>query len=187
MSQPELLKKVACELDRLEIAYMLTGSIAAGVHGHIRATHDIDIVVQMSPGKVTPLVEAFSPPTYYLDEGAVRSAIRDESMFNLIVPADDDKVDFWILKRAGHDKTRFARRQRRMFDGVPLMVTSAEDTILSKLEWSRLCGGSEKQHFDCVRVYEVQLPNLDLAYLEDAARSLDLIEQLKRVQIEAKP
>ncbi len=187
MSQPELLKKVAGELDRLEIAYMLTGSIAAGMHGHIRATHDIDMVVQLPPGKVKPLIEAFPPPKYYLDEGAIRSALRDESMFNLIVPADDDKVDFWMLKRVGHDKVRFSRRQRRMFDCVPLMVTTAEDTILSKLEWSRLCGGSEKQHFDCVCVYEVQLPNLDLAYLEDAARSLDLIDQLKRVQTEAKP
>ena len=187
MSQPELQKKVAGELDRLQLDYMLTGSIAAGLHGHVRATHDIDIVTHLPLGKVKPLVASFPPPVYYLDEGAIRAAMRDETMFNLIVPADDDKVDFWMLKRFGHDQVRFARRQQRMFDGVPLMVTTPEDTILSKLEWAKLSGGSEKQLFDCVRVYEVQFPNLDMAYLLEWIQKLRLDDLWQRLLRDAQP
>ena len=39
----------------------------------------------------------------------------------------------------------FCRRiQAQLFD-VPVYLATAEDTILSKLEWSRLGGGSERQ------------------------------------------
>jgi hypothetical protein len=47
-----------------------------------------------------------------------------------------------------------------------IWVTSPEDTILAKLRWANLSGGSEKQFIDALRVYEVQHQKLDMAYLE---------------------
>lgn len=32
--------------------------------------------------------------------------------------------------------------------GIPMKVSSPEDTILMKLRWSELSGGSEKQYID---------------------------------------
>ena len=61
------------------------------------------------------------------------------------------------------------------------------DTILSKLRWARLSGGSEKQFGDALRVYEVQRPGLDLAYLERWTRELDLRELWERLLSEASP
>jgi len=36
-----------------------------------------------------------------------------------------------------------------------IWVSSPEDTILAKLRWANLSGGSEKQFIDALRVYEV--------------------------------
>jgi len=45
---------VAC-LQRLGIAYFVGGSVASTVHGEIRTTHDIDLVVELHAGLVEPL------------------------------------------------------------------------------------------------------------------------------------
>ncbi|MFB0554036.1 MAG: hypothetical protein ACETWQ_12085, partial [Phycisphaerae bacterium] len=60
-----------------------------------------------------------------------------------------------------------------------------EDTILAKLRWAKLCGGSEKQFTDALRVYEVQYGKLDLDYIEHWAEELDVKSLWKRITDEA--
>ena len=73
------------------------------------------------------------------------------------------------------------------FDGVPLRVSCPEDTILMKLRWAELSGGSEKQFGDALRVYEVQHGILDQAYLDAWAVRLGVTASLARLRLEAKP
>ena len=70
MSQPSLLKRVASVLDGAGIDYMVTGALASGLNGEPRATHDIDLVVELVPEKLPELLAAFSPPEFYLSETA---------------------------------------------------------------------------------------------------------------------
>ena len=154
MSQQELLKTVACTLERLDIGYMVTGSIVSSLQGEPRSTHDIDIVVSLPPSKARALVAAFPPPVYYLDEDAVAEAIAAGGMVNLIDTESGDKVDFWLLTDDPFDRSRFARRCYEEVLGMRIAVSSPEDTILMKLRWAKMSGGSEKQFLDAVRVYE---------------------------------
>lgn len=66
--------------------------------------------------------------------------------------------------------------------GFSIQVSSPEDTILAKLKWAQLPGGSEKQFADALRVYEVQHGKLDLDYLVDWAETLNVGSVLKRLQ-----
>ena len=50
---------------------------------------------------------------------------------------------------------------------MPILVSSPEDTILMKLRWAKISGGSEKQLTDALRVYEIQFGKLDRAYLHE--------------------
>jgi hypothetical protein len=186
MSQQELLKKVAQTLDRLEIGYMVTGSITSSLQGEPRSTHDIDIVVNLPRSKAHDLSGAFPAPGYYLDEEAVGEAISGKGMVNLIDTASGDKVDFWLLTDEPFDQSRFARRYHEELFGMRIAVSAPEDTILMKLRWARLSGGSEKQFIDAVRVYEVQQGRLDESYLQAWATKLGLEEALKRLKNEAK-
>ena len=49
MSQQALLTRIVETLDGAGIPYMLTGSVASSLQGEPRATHDIDLVVDIRP------------------------------------------------------------------------------------------------------------------------------------------
>lgn len=181
MSQQELLIKVVSELDKLSIPYFITGSIASTIQGEPRATHDIDLVVNINTSQITKLSHVFDMPDYYLDEDAAQDALEKNSMFNLIDINSGDKIDFWILTNDAFDQSRFKRRVKINVFNRQLYVSSPEDTILMKLKWARLSGGSEKQLNDCRSIYEFQQDNLDLNYLDFWIAKLDLVDLWKRV------
>jgi hypothetical protein len=187
VSQQELLTGLLGALNGLRIPYMLTGSVVSSMQGEPRATHDVDVVVALDVSDVERVVAAFPPPRFYLDAEDAKESVRMGSMFNLVDAADGGKVDFWMITREPFDASRFARRVRETVLGVPAFVSSPEDTILSKLRWARLSGGSEKQFGDALRVYEVQRPTLDLEYLEHWTRELDLRELWERLLSDASP
>ncbi|MCI0464928.1 MAG: hypothetical protein L0Z62_49030 [Gemmataceae bacterium] len=74
MSQQELLTRVVQVLDAAGIDYMVTGSLASSLQGEPRSTHDIDLVVALTPEGAEALLKAFPPPAYYLAEAAIRDA-----------------------------------------------------------------------------------------------------------------
>ena len=77
------------------------------------------------------------------------------------------------------------RRDSEGFAGLEITVSSPEDTILAKLRWAKLSGGSEKQFTDALRVYEVQYEELDLVYLRAWAKKLDIETLLNELETKA--
>ena len=187
MLQPKLLKKVLTLLDENHIDYMVTGSIVSSMQGEPRATHDVDILVNISHSTIPAFVDAFLPPDYYISEEAISEAIQHQSMFNLLDTTEGDKVDFWILTNDLFDKSRFSRKYEEKMLGLSMKISSPEDTILMKLKWANLSGGSEKQFTDALRVYEVQFGNLDLRYIELWVSNIKVEELWKRLKKEAQP
>lgn len=187
MSQPELLRRVVAALESAAIPYMATGSIVSGLQGEPRSTHDVDLVVSLTPQGATELLRAFEGPEFYLEETAVRSANATGGMFNLLDVTGGDKVDFWVLTDEPFDRERFARRCPEQVGDLSLMVSRPEDTILQKLRWSKLSGGSEKQFVDALRVYEVQFQRLDQQYLARWAAELGVEALWARLRSEAMP
>lgn len=187
MSQSELLKKVIVVLDAAQTPYMLTGSYASSLQGEPRLTHDIDLVVEIAPHGLQALIEAFPAPDYYLDPIAMDNAIAQQGQFNLLDVVNGDKVDFWMLTREPFDQSRFHRRYVEEFEGRKLHVSRPEDTILMKLRWAVLSGGSEKQFGDAKSVYELQFPSLDLDHLNQWAKTIDVMDLWERLQREAHP
>jgi len=185
MPQQELLKKVIKALEDAKLEYMVTGSVASSLQGETRSTHDIDLVISVQKSAVKKLVKAFPPPDFHLDEESILDAIDKKGMFNLINIREGDKVDFWILTNEPFDKSRFSRKYEEEVMGIKMQVSSPEDTILMKLKWAKLSGGSEKQFTDALRVYEVQSEKLDREYLESWARELNIESLWRRLLAEA--
>ena len=185
MTPTETLRFVVGVLDRNGIPYMITGSVASSLQGEPRATHDLDVVVAVRKEDAAVLIQHFAPPQFYLDENAILEAVETGGMFNAISLEDGDKIDFWMLTEEEFDESRFRRRIEIDVFGILLKVSSPEDTILAKLRWSKLSGGSEKSFVDALRVYEVQAERLDHPYIEDWANRLIVGELWQRVQNEA--
>jgi hypothetical protein len=185
MAQQELLATVLGVLDRLSIPYVVTGSWASSLQGEPRSTHDIDLVVALEAGQISELLAAFDDADYYLSDVSMKEAIRNQSMFNLLDLRGGEKVDFWICTTEPWDQERFSRRIATHLFGRDVWITTPEDTILAKLRWSKLSGGSEKQYNDALRVYEVQLPHLDIEYIAAWSHRLDVDDLWRRLTTEA--
>jgi hypothetical protein len=187
MSQSELLKRVISVLDANGIEYMVTGSLVSSSQGEPRATHDIDLIVRIEIDAIPALAHAFPAPEHYLDEKAAIEAINRTDMFNLMEIATGDKVDFWILGNDAYDQERFRRRIQSDLGDIAAQVSRPEDTILQKLRWCELSGGSEKQFGDARSVYELQFPTLDREYINQWAVKLNLTPLWQRLQNEPDP
>ena len=66
------------------------------------------------------------------------------------------------------------------------IFASAEDTILSKLEWYRMGGEtSERQWRDILGILKTRAGDLDLEYLKKWAKDLNVADLLERALNEA--
>jgi len=187
MLQPKLLNNLLSVLSNNHIDYMVTGSIVSSLQGEPRATHDVDIVINIPDSAIPALIKAFPAPQYYLTENSIKEAIEHKNMFNLLDTNEGDKIDFWILTDEPFDKSRFARKYEENIFGFNMKISKPEDTILSKLRWAKLSGGSEKQFTDAMRVYEVQYGKLDMNYLQNWVNQLQVNELWNKLKNEANP
>ena len=176
MSQQELLALVSTTCERLGLEYFITGSWSSSYQGEPRATHDLDLVVQLSRRNIRPLLDAFSDERFYLSSDSIEQAIQHNSMFNLLDSYSGDKVDFWLLTDEPWDQKRFERRMKTQIMGIETFVSSPEDTILAKLRWAKLSGGSEKQMNDARGILAVQAQQLDFEYIVRWANQLEVSE-----------
>ncbi|MFT4974978.1 MAG: hypothetical protein ACI8S6_000861 [Myxococcota bacterium] len=60
------------------------------------------------------------------------------------------------------------------------MVCAPEDSILSKLEWAKRSGGSERQLRDVSGVWQMRKAELDQSYIEHWARELGVEDLWQR-------
>lgn len=186
MSQQKLLIKVITELQVHKIPYMVTGSTISSYQGDPRATHDIDMVVQLKQADIAGLLKGFPEPDFYLNRESMEAAIASKDMFNLIDVRDGDKVDFFMLTTEPYDQARFNRRRFVEIFGSKMAISAPEDTILYKLKWAKQSGGSEKQFYDALRVYELQHGVLDQLYIHTWLGYLGIEDAWQRLLREAK-
>ena len=181
MNYADVLHSIVPRLEQSDIQYMITGSIAAAYYGLGRATYDLDIVISATANKLKKLIELLPKEQYYAVLQDALDAYRHNSMFNILDTTSGWKIDF-ILKKPGlfHEQA-FQRRLAVTFEGVPTSMISAEDLILSKLEWARM-GESERQVRDAAVVLEKCLAKLDPDYIEKWINELDLTAQWRQAR-----
>lgn len=167
----ELLKALAARLDHGGIPYMVTGSIAMNFYAVPRMTRDIDVVVELSSGDVERVWELVHHD-FYIDRDAVRDAVTHESVFNIIHTTSVIKVDFVVRKGTPYRREEFTRRQRVSIGGQDVSIVTAEDLIISKLDWARDTR-SEVQLAD-VRNLLASVQDLDRGYIQAWVERLGL-------------
>ena len=173
-----LLDRVARLLDAAGIPFMVAGSFASTAHGLPRSTQDLDLVIDPpSDATLEALLASIPADQYYFDADAARDALRRRSMFNVIDLVSGWKVDLIVRKNRAFSRDEFARRMKMSVLGVPVFVASPEDTIVAKLEWSKLAGGSERQRRDVAGIVATVGTALDRAHIERWVRELDLAEE----------
>lgn len=167
------LRRFVEALDRAGVPYMLTGSHAGGYWGPGRTTEDIDFVIMPTRDQLRALLDQLPSTAFYVDDRVAFEALNEHGQFNAIDFASAYKADFIIRKQRPFSEEEFRRRMHAIVADVPVMIATAEDVILSKLEWSRI-GGSARQIEDAARILGSRQDRLDRAYIETWVRRLEL-------------
>jgi hypothetical protein len=181
MSVPEVFQRIAAALNQAGIAYMLSGSFASAYYGAPRSTQDIDLVIEATPAQLRVFVQSLPSNEYYADADAALEAHRRRSLFNVIDLASGWKIDLIIRKSRAFSEEEFRRRQQVNLHGATLFVASAEDIVISKLEWSSLAQ-SQRQIEDVAAILRARWAQLDRFYLEKWILELGLNKEWSDAQ-----
>jgi hypothetical protein len=178
MNVADVLHRITVVLDEAGIPWMLTGSLASAYYGAPRSTQDIDVVIAATPVQLRRLVQLLPSDKYYVDLDAVLEAHKRRTRFNVVDLITAWKIDSIIRKSRAFSEEEFLRRARFDLQGVPLFVASAEDVVISKLEWATLAQ-SVRQIEDVAAILRTRWHSLDHAYLEKWIRRLGLTTEWK--------
>jgi hypothetical protein len=181
MTLPNLFRRISSSLEQAGISYMLTGSFACSIYGKGRASQDIDLIIEANEAQTGQLVDLLLLNNFYAERGATLEASRRKSMFNAIDNVTGLKIDFIFRKPRNFSEEEFQRRQPALVQGIELLTATAEDIVLSKLEWAKL-GESARQIEDVVGILKVRWSELDQAYIEKWVRELGLSTEWSRAR-----
>ena len=160
-----LLLLVTRILDAQAIRYVVGGSLASSQYGELRATNDIDLMLELPRGKVHALVEAMKGD-FDIWEDTVQAAVEAGRSFGSLHIDWHVKVDFFPLGGGALDEKTMERRQAVRLSAEPdrdIYYASAEDIILRKLDWYRMSQEVlDRQLRDVRGIVKVQGTSLDL-------------------------
>ena len=182
MGLDDFLGRLVAGLDAAGVPYMVAGSVACALHGEPRSTQVVDIVVDLDAESLRRLLQELPEEHYYVSHDAAREALRRRSQFNVIDMATGWKADLIVLKRRAFSQTEFSRRRPATLLGVEVQVVSAEDVVLTKLEWAQKSGGSERQLRDVRGVLQAPGQRLDETYLQAWAERLEVVDLLDKAR-----
>ncbi len=180
------LEPLLLALDALNVPYRIVGSVASSSQGMLRATLDVDLVVQLEQTHIIHLVARLGSD-YYADPQGIHEALARGSSFNLIHLETMLKLDLFPLGKREYDRVSFARVQTlELAENFMVNFKTPEDVVLGKLEWFEAGERvSERQWRDIVGLLKVQVKRLDLEYLHHWAGVLNLTELLEQAELEA--
>lgn len=187
--QREFLKRLIGMLEDAGIPYMVAGSLGSSFHGRPRATNDVDIVIAPTEAQLRRFLGRLRPDCYVSDEAAL-AALHQGLTFNVIDMNTQWKADFRIRQDRPFSRMEFSRRQKAAILNLEVWVVSAEDAILSKLEWAKE-SASMQQMEDVLGILRTQYRHLDERYLLKWGQELGvqdkLIELLEMARPESEP
>lgn len=172
MPEPDLIELFVARLAQMGARYLVTGSVAATLYGEPRATHDIDLVVELSATHRDALPAVFPGEEFYVPPPEV---VLEESRraggghFNIIHHASGLKADVYLVGSDGLHAWAFGNVRDYSIGGLEIHVAPPEYVIVRKLEFYRE-GGSAKHLRDVRAMLAVSPELIDLPTLEGWVR-----------------
>ncbi len=123
-------------LSDAEVRFLIVGGYAVGVHGHPRATKDLDVWVEASPENAARLMAALR--AFVAPIGGLTEADFATPGNGFMMGRPPSRIDI-LTQIAGLEfGSAWARRITRKFGGRECPVISIDDLILNKRAAGRL-------------------------------------------------
>ncbi|MCC7020966.1 MAG: hypothetical protein IT332_14480 [Ardenticatenales bacterium] len=185
MTDPDpyaIAARVSETLDGLGVPHVVVGSLASIAFGEPRMTRDGDLVADLKSDQVAAFVSDLASD-FFVDDMAIREAVRAQSHFNILHRATMFKIDVFLSARSPFGRAGIQRAVRIERGGHSLPVATAEDSLLAKLRWYRQGNEvSDQQWRDILGILLVQGDALDSTYLDRWAVELGVADLLQRAR-----
>jgi hypothetical protein len=129
-SRPELTAAAVCaELNRTASHYLVMGGIACILHGHIRATTDVDILIEQTEENATRVLQALAGVGYPFAREWLPAEIVKKP---ITLIGDDPAVDIFTVAWSVHYADAVARSTTVEVEGVTIPLMGLDDLIATK-------------------------------------------------------
>lgn len=177
----ELLEKLAIELEKREVPYMIVGGQAVLAYGEPRLTRDVDLTLGRDTDRATDIIDVAKALNWKtLPEHPLEFA-RDTMVLPCQDPKSGIRIDF-IFSFSPYESTALGRARKIKINKTPVCFVSAEDLIIHKLVAGR------PRDWEDVRNILLKNPDLDEPYinkwLEDFEKTCErpLIEKFRELK-----
>jgi hypothetical protein len=154
----ELIARIAVELKKAGLPYMIIGGQAVLLHGSPRLTKDIDIILGVDVG----LLETVLPVISLMGLDVIPGDFRAFAERTSVLPARDKqsgiRVDF-IFSFTPYESQAIKRAGSILLGGTEVMFASVEDVIIHKIFAGR------SRDMEDVRSMLIKNPDVDTAYI----------------------
>jgi len=150
MQEHNLFKIFTEKLNKLNIPYMITGSVASIVYGEPRLTHDIDIVLILPQNKIEEFLKAFPNEEFYcppIEILRIEAAKDNRGHCNILHHNTGFKADIYFAGRDEFQNWALKNTKTLEFMGENLRLAPIEYVIIKKLEYYKE-GKSQKHLVD---------------------------------------
>jgi predicted nucleotidyltransferase len=162
----DLIKRIAAELSRRGIPYMIIGGQAVLLYGEPRLTKDIDITLGVGVEKLPVIKEIVRALGLSMESDDVDTFVKD----TMVLPAGDPKsgirVDF-IFSFSPFEKAAIERAKEVRYDDVPVRFASLEDLVIHKVVAGRA------RDIEDVRSVLLKNPGYDKEYIRSWLSDFD--------------
>lgn len=143
--------------------YMVVGALSSNFYGVPRLTEDADIVIELGKTLLADIMRRLGPE-FSLEPQATFETITMTTRHIVKVPSIAFTIELFQLSEDEHDRERFRRRRPVSLHGRTVFLPTAEDVIITKLNWA-LSRRHSKDREDVRDVVTVQSEKLDWQYI----------------------
>ena len=161
-----LLKRLAESLDRAGVRYMVFGGQAVLLHGELRVTRDIDILLGIEPDEAATILAMIRELGLQVLVSDVENFLRDTFVLPVMDRETGIRVDF-VFSLSAYECQALHRATSVVIDAMKVRFVSVEDLIVQKIVAGR------PRDLEDVKTVFLKNPDFDRAYVEKWLKEFD--------------
>jgi len=166
----QLISRIAAELRRAGIPYMIIGGQAVLLHGLPRMTKDIDITLGVDTQALDKVVSSIAATGLEIIPDHFRSFVEKTFVLPARHQESGIRVDF-IFSFVPYERQAIDRAKPVLLAGEPVLFATAEDVIIHK------CFAGRPRDLEDARSILIKNPDLDQAYVRRWLKELEILPE----------
>ncbi|MFH1222998.1 MAG: nucleotidyl transferase AbiEii/AbiGii toxin family protein [Pseudomonadota bacterium] len=163
----KLISRIAAELNKRKIPYMIIGGHAVILYGEPRLTRDIDITLGVDQEKLPELLNVCKKLKFKILPDNVEAFVNKTMVLPVVDTATNIRVEF-IFSYTLYEKTALNRVNNVNINGTPVCFASCEDIIVHKIFAQR------PRDIEDVKSILLKNKNIDKKYIRKWLTELEL-------------